>query len=183
MAKKAAKKKVKEIPKGLSKEVPKKKLVKNWKVLISSLIIVYAVALIGSFFTSNASAILEDNPLVPPGWVFAVVWNILFFLIALSLYFSWTSAEKNNKKDRIKSRMEITLVFAINLFLNMLWSIIFFGFYKADIAFYELIALWVSILSMVLVTWKIDRKSAFLLFPYLLWVSFAGILNYLIAFG
>jgi len=153
---------------------------KNWKLLLICLLVVYAVAFLGSLFTSNnvntAWYSSIRTPITPPNLVFPVVWNILFFLIALSLYFALDSV---NKKERKK----IALVFGINLSLNILWSIIFFAFKNTRLAFFELIVFWVSILWMILTTWKINKKSAFLLFPYAVWVTFAGILNYVIAFG
>jgi len=153
---------------------------KNWKLLLICLLVVYAVAFLGSLFTSNnvntAWYSSIRTLITPPNLVFPIVWNILFFLIALSLYFALDSA---NKKERKK----IALVFGINLSLNILWSIIFFAFKNTRLAFFELIVFWVSILWMILTTWKINKKSAFLLFPYAVWVTFAGILNYVIAFG
>ncbi len=151
----------------------------NWKVLIISLIIVYLVALIGSIFTS--SSVSSDwyqsikPSITPPNWVFPVVWNILFFLIALSLYFSWI----NGKKVRGK----IAIVFGVNFLLNILWSVLYFNMKRVDIAFFDLILLWLSIISMIYFVGKIDKKAGWLLVPYLLWVSFAGILNYLSVVG
>ena len=157
-----------------------KKVKINWKVLIVCLVIVYGIAFLGSVFTSgnvDTSWYQEIKPAItPPNYVFPIVWNILFFLIALSLYFAWVNARKKQKKL-------VALVFGINLLLNAFWSFLFFYLKKPDYSFFELIILWFSILSMIFVTKKIDKKAAWLLVPYLLWVSFAGVLNYLIAFG
>ena len=148
----------------------------NFKVLIACLIIVYAVAFIGSLFTSpvtDSAWYLENKPdITPPNFVFPIVWNILFFLIALSLYFVWIKANKKQKK-------KVSLVFGINLVLNAFWSFLFFTLQKPSWAFAELIVLWLSIWFMIFTTWKIDKKSAWLLVPYLAWVSFAGVLNWL----
>jgi len=153
----------------------------NWKLLIFCFIIVYSVAFIGSIFTSRN---LSDGwyqsvkpAITPPNFVFPIVWNVLFFLIALSLYFALSSAK--NKKLELK----LKLVFGINFLLNVLWSVFFFGLKNPTLAFFELIIFWISIILMIYTIWKIEKKSALFLFPYLLWVSFAGILNYLIAFG
>ncbi|MEJ2267977.1 MAG: tryptophan-rich sensory protein [Nanoarchaeota archaeon] len=151
----------------------------NYKILIASLIIVYSVALIGSIFTSsntNTSWYQSIKPsITPPNWVFPVVWNILFFLIALSLYFALIKSNKKQKK-------KIIIVFGINFFLNILWSVLFFTMKNPLFSFFELILLWFSILLIIFTTWKINKRSSYLLIPYLLWVSFAGVLNYLIAF-
>ena len=148
----------------------------NWKILISSLLIVYAVAFIGSIFTSQNTdsewyqSIKPD--ITPPNWVFPIVWNILFFLIALSLYFAWINAKNPQKK-------KIALVFGINFILNILWSVFYFGMQNPLIAFIEIIFVLISILSMIFTTYKINKTSSYLLIPYLLWVGFASVLNYL----
>ena len=148
----------------------------NYKVLISSLLIVYLIAFIGSLFTSgntDSEWYINNKPFItPPNYVFPIVWNILFFLIALSLYFAWLNSNKKQKK-------KVALVFGINLILNALWSFSFFGLQKPLWAFIDLIALWFSIWIMIFVTSKIDRKSVWLLVPYLIWISFAGVLNWL----
>lgn len=151
----------------------------NWKVLITSLIIVFLVAFLGSLFTSqntNSEWYQEIKPsITPPNWVFPVVWNILFFLIALSLYFSWINSNKKQKK-------KISLVFGINFILNILWSFLYFGLQNPSLAFYEIIILEASIITMIYTTYKINKTSSYFLIPYLLWVSFATVLNYLSAF-
>ncbi len=157
----------------------KKGVRKNWKVLVISLFVVYSVAFLGNLFTSNNvntswySSV--KSSLTPPNWIFPVVWNFLFFLIALSLYFAWTSAKK-------KDKMKIVFVFGINLVLNVFWTVLFFVLENPRLAFFELIVFWVSILVMIFTAGKISKKSSWLLLPYSLWVSFAGILNYLAAF-
>ncbi len=157
----------------------KKEVKKNWKVLLFCLLIVYFFAFLGSLFTSNAvKSPWYDSiriSLTPPNWVFPIVWNILFFLISLSLFYAWISADKSSKK-------RVALTFGINLFLNAFWSVLFFALKKPNLAFFELILFWFSILFMILLTRNINKKSSWLLFPYALWVAFAGILNYLIAF-
>jgi benzodiazapine receptor len=151
----------------------------NWTVLIASLIIAYFTAFIGSLFTSSAvksawySSIKPS--ITPPNYVFPIAWNILFFLIALSLYFAWTSSKKDQKKT-------IAWVFGINLILNIVWSILFFGMRNPRAAFIEIIPFWISIAVMMIATWKINKKASWLLLPYLLWVAFASILNFLSAF-
>lgn len=152
----------------------------NWKILIASLIIVYLVAFVGSMFTSqgvDSEWYEQIKPnITPPDYVFPIVWNILFFLIALSLYFAYTSAKSK------KLRNKIMLVFGINFLLNILWSLFYFTLKNPAAAFIGLILLWLSILAMIYTTHRINKLSTYLLVPYLLWVSFAGILNWLSAF-
>ena len=148
----------------------------NWKVLILCLIITYAVSLIGSLSTSEAVKsewYKSIKPsITPPNWIFPVVWTILFFLIALSLYFIWVS-----KKQKEKNKIIIN--YGINFVLNILWSFFYFGLKSPLQAFFVVILLWISILYLIIFDWKINKKSSYLLIPYLLWVSFAIILNYL----
>ncbi len=148
----------------------------NWKILILSLVIVYLVAFIGSLFTAPVTdSDWYDSirpSITPPNWVFPVVWNFLFFLIALSLYFSWINANKEYKQ-------KIGIVFGINFILNIFWSVLYFGLKNPFYAFIEIIILGLSILLMIFITYKVDKKASYLLVPYFLWVSFASILNYL----
>jgi len=158
----------------------KKRTKINWKILLLSFLFVYSAAFIGSLLTFsavNSSWYETIKPsITPPNWVFPLVWNILFFLISLSLYLSIISVRKNSLKLKIK------LSFGINLFLNVLWSLFYFALRKPAFAFIDLILLWISILPMIYFTCKTNRKSAWLLIPYLLWISFAGFLNYLSVF-
>lgn len=158
----------------------------NLKVLVLSLLVVYLAAFIGGFFSSssvNSQWYASIKPAItPPNWVFPVVWNILFLLIACSLYFAWTQ-KAGNKKEAKKNRIKLAVIFGINLVLNVLWSFLFFYLQSPTYAFYELILLWLSILAIFFIAHKIRKVSAYLLVPYALWVSFAGILNYLIAFA
>ena len=151
----------------------------NWKILVISLVIVYAAAFIGSLFTSanvNSDWYVQNKPgITPPNFVFPIAWNILFFLIALSLYFAWIYSNNNQKK-------KVAIIFGINLFLNILWSFLFFRLQNPHLAFFELIFLWLTIWIMIFITYKAKKLSAYLLIPYLGWVSFAGILNYLWVF-
>jgi len=146
----------------------------NWKILILSLVIVYTIAFIGSLFTSIDNSWYDSvkPSITPPSFVFPIVWNILFFLIALSLYIAWTSSKK-------KDRKKIIIVFGINLVLNALWSLFYFRMQNPVFAFVDLILIWLTIIAMIFVTYRIKKVSVYLLIPYLLWVSFAGILNWL----
>lgn len=148
----------------------------DWRILVVSVFIVYLVAFVGSLFSSEGidSGWYEGiKPSIsPPDWVFPVVWNILFFLIALSLFFSWSNSASGQTKL-------VAFVFGLNFILNVLWSVLYFGLRNPFAAFIELIFLWLSILLMMFVAFKIDKKAFYLLVPYLLWVSFAGVLNWL----
>lgn len=144
-----------------------------FKVMVVSIIVCFSAAFIGSIFTTGA--VKSDwyrsikPSFTPPDYLFGPVWTILYFLISLSLTFLWIKTEDKRK---------LILVFGSNLLLNALWSIIYFGLKNPLIAFIELIGLWISIVVMIAYSWKIDRRASYMLMPYLLWVSFAGVLNF-----
>jgi len=139
---------------------------KNWKILITSFVLVYLTAFLGSLFTDTGSWYESIKPsITPPGYIFPIVWNILFFLIAISLYLAWIK------------KQPLTFYF-VNLILNLAWSAIFFGLKMPLLAFFELILLWISIIFLIKINWR--KTSGYLLIPYLLWVTFAGVLNFLI---
>jgi len=150
---------------------------KKWLVFVASFIVVFGIAYIGSIFTSSAvqsSWYQEIKPsLTPPNYVFPIVWNILFFLIALALAFCWIKSKSRREKR------SVLLAFGINLILNALWSVLYFGLRQPLGAFLDILLMIISIIYMIRITRKIDIKSAWMLVPYLLWVSFASILNFL----
>lgn len=110
----------------------------------------------------------------PPAWIFAPVWIILYVLMGISAYLIWRVREKEDVK--------IPLVFFfVQLILNFLWTIIFFGLGQYMWAFVDIVALLLMIILMMLSYYKVSKASAYLLLPYLLWVGFASMLNFSIA--
>jgi len=95
------------------------------------------------------------------------------FLIALSLWFAWSNSK--NKVEKIK----VALVYGINLATNTLWSVLYFGAHQPLWAFIDIFFIMGTIVLAMIVSWKIDKRASWLLLPYLLWVSFASIINYL----
>lgn len=153
----------------------------NFTVLTICIVIVFVLlGGIGSIFSSkntNSEWYQSVKPsITPPSWVFPVVWNFLFVLISFSLYYAWTNS-RNKKQKR-----NIAILFGINFIFNILWTILFFGLKQTVFSFIDLILLWISIAVLITFVKKINIKSALLLVPYLIWVTFAGILNFLIAF-
>lgn len=108
----------------------------------------------------------------PPGYMFGVIWTVVFALIAIAGVFAWENAP--TRRDA-----EVMLgMFAFNGFLNLLWSFLFFRLQRPDWAFYELIVLWLSIALLIVFCGRFSKISGLLLLPYLIWVSIAGALNY-----
>lgn len=113
----------------------------------------------------------EEPPLLPPGWLFPVVWTILYAVMGYSAYLVTHSYGETAQK-----KTAMTIYWA-QLALNFMWSIIFFRFEALWLAFVVIIALWVMIIAMILSFRKISPLAAYINIPYLLWVTFAAYLN------
>jgi len=152
---------------------------KNLFRLIISILICEGAGLIGSIFTTPSigtwyAGIIKPT-FNPPNWIFAPVWTALFLLMGISLYLVWL------KKFSGVNIREGVIIFGIQLALNVFWSVIFFGLHSPSWAFAVLVILWLAILVTIMKFYPISRWAAWLLLPYILWVSFAGVLNYSIA--
>ncbi|MBI2326718.1 tryptophan-rich sensory protein [Candidatus Curtissbacteria bacterium] len=142
--------------------------------LLLSIGVCLGAGFIGSFFTVSAIptwyATLNKPIFSPPNLVFAPVWTTLYILMGISLYLVISDKRKVTSKKAV-------LIFAIQLVLNILWSVIFFGLKNPTLAFIEIVALWVTIFLTIKYFYPISKLAAYLLIPYILWVSFASILN------
>ncbi len=144
----------------------------NWKRLIIITVITFIV---GSFFSlvtmNNMDTFKEiSKPINVPSILFPIVWSILYLLMSISCYLITESKDKN--KD------SAILIYAIQLIINSIWSLIFFGFGAYLFAFIWLLLLLALIIVMVVKFYKIDKRAAYLNIPYVLWVIFAGYLNF-----
>ena len=147
---------------------------RNLKALLIALAIPLAVGGLSALITGGSMADysnLVQPPLSPPGWVFPVVWSILYLLMGYASYRIYTS-----DAPREDIRKALTL-YAAQLFVNFLWSPVFFGLKWYLAAFFVLIVMWVLIYLTLRAFSKIDERAADLLLPYILWVTFAGYLN------
>ena len=148
----------------------------QWKKLIACIAIPLLIGGASALFTRESMQSfgeLEQPPLSPPGWLFPVVWSILYVLMGIASYLVVT-AEKTYLTN-------IALfVYGIQLVFNFFWSIIFFNLEMYLTAFIWLIILWVLILITTLLFYRIRKPAGYLMIPYLLWVTFAGYLNYAI---
>jgi tryptophan-rich sensory protein len=146
--------------------------------LILSILIAQSAGLIGSLYTFDA--VREWYPTLvkpswnPPSWIFGPVWTTLYTMIGVSLYLMWT----RHVGKRVRGLW--LRVFALQLALNALWSILFFGKQLLGVAFAEIIVLLCSIITLIVLAWHTDRRVSALLVPYAAWVSFAAYLNYTI---
>ena len=150
----------------------------NFLKLVIAIVVSEAAGVIGAFFTTPSIAgwyaTLARPTLNPPAWVFGPVWTTLFALMGISLFLIWKSDPSVAPKERRRGG----ILFFIQLILNTLWSIIFFGLHNPAWALVDIVALWLVIVWTIVVFSKISKPAAYLLVPYLLWVSFAMYLNY-----
>ncbi|WP_404403340.1 TspO/MBR family protein [Pelagibacterium halotolerans] len=109
----------------------------------------------------------------PPNWLFGPVWTALYIAIGVSGWLVWREAGFAGASVAL-------LVYAVQLVLNASWTVIFFGLHRPDLAFFEILALWLAIVLSIVLFWPINVLAALLLVPYALWVGFAAVLNYAI---
>ncbi|MFA5207892.1 MAG: TspO/MBR family protein [Candidatus Paceibacterota bacterium] len=142
-----------------------------------------ALTLLVGYFSSKLTGIsmssayldISNKPIFsPPAWIFAPVWTILYILMGISAFLVWKLKDQKDVKKPL-------IFFFIQLVLNFLWSIIFFGLGQHLWAFVEIVILLIMIIVTTVSFSKVSKVSAYLLIPYILWVSFASILNLVIA--
>lgn len=145
----------------------------NWKKLLILLAIPLAVGGLATLLSGGMDSyqVMNQPPLSPPGWVFPVVWTILYLLMG---YASYRISESDAPKE---DRTKALIFYGIQLFFNFLWPIVFFRLQWYFAAFVLLLVLWVFIYITMYLFEPIDEPAQTLLIPYLLWVTFAGYLN------
>jgi tryptophan-rich sensory protein len=142
--------------------------------LVVSLILPLSLGSIAGIFTAEAVpewyATLNRPSFNPPNWLFGPVWTVLYILLGISFFLIW-------KRPASKERNVAILAFFLQLFLNFVWSFIFFYFNMIGFALVEIILLWISIVIMLVLFYRIKPLASFINIAYLLWVTFATILN------
>lgn len=143
-----------------------------------SILICLLVGLVGSVFTMPAIptwyASLNKPLFSPPNYLFGPVWTTLYILMGISFFLVWGKLKQNQK-----AKMGID-IFILQLILNCLWSAVFFGLKSPGLALLVIVILWLAILATIAKFKEVSRPASLLLVPYLLWVSFALILNFAI---
>ena len=146
--------------------------------LIISIVIPVAVGATAGFFTATGIdswyQTINKPSWNPPSWIFAPVWTTLYVMMGIALYLVW----KSDSSDILK-KTAISL-FAVQLILNFFWSFIFFNQQQPGWALAEIIAMWIFILLTIFAFAQVSKPAAWLLVPYISWVSFATVLNYTI---
>ena len=147
----------------------------KWKLLLLCIGLPLAVGGLAGFLTKDSMKLFENlnqPPLSPPGWIFPVVWTVLYVLMGLASWLVVTSDGEPVKKYRALT------VYVLQLVFNFFWSILFFNQQAYLGAFFWLVALWVLVFLTMVLFYRIRPLAGDLLLPYLLWVTFAGYLNY-----
>ena len=148
------------------------------KTLLIALLLPLAVGGLSALISGGMGgdyAQLVKPPLSPPGWLFPVVWTVLYILMGLASYRVAMSEASRPEKSRALRP------YGLQLFFNFFWSILFFNGELYLLAFVWLVVLWILIAVTALRFYAIDKTAGYLLVPYLLWVTFAGYLNLAIA--
>jgi len=148
---------------------------RNILKLIVSILLPLGIGWVGSIFTQNSIndgwyASLNQPSFNPPNEIFGPVWTILYILMGISLYMVWKEVPGNRRENALG-------VFALQLLLNFLWTLFFFYFKDIEIALLDIIALWIAIVIMIVLFIRVKPLAGWLNIPYLLWVSFATVLN------
>ena len=149
----------------------------KWKTLFFSIALPIFIGILASLISRESMAMFDmiiKPKLSPPGWLFPVVWTILYILMGISSYLVFTSLSYENINSAIK-------FYGIQLIFNFFWTIWFFNFQLYWFSFFWLLILWGGILITIFKFYKISKPAAYLMLPYLIWVTFAGYLNFSIA--
>jgi tryptophan-rich sensory protein len=144
--------------------------------LIGCISLCESAGLVGALFTARSVGswypALAKPWFTPPSWVFGPAWTLLYLLMGIALFLVWQSS------DRSRTRSAAIVFFFIQLALNAAWSFLFFGLQNPPLAFFEITLLWILIAATMVLFWRVSRPAGYLFIPYLLWVSFATLLNY-----
>ena len=155
-------------------KIKKKNIIK----LAAAIAICQLAGIIGSIFTFSEIptwyASLKKPSFSPPNWLFGPAWITLYTLMGISLYLVWTKGKKNKEMENTM------LIFGMQLFLNSVWSYLFFGLHSPLYGLIGIALLWVSIAVVISRFYKISKNATYLLIPYIAWVSFAMVLNFFV---
>lgn len=151
---------------------------KKIKPFVISIAIALAVGGLSALLTMGNMDIysrINQPPLAPPSWLFPVVWTMLYILMGIGAALVY-----NRKGLKPAATKRALIIYSVNLFLNFFWSIIFFNLGTYFFAFVWLAALWAVILAMIISFRRVSAAAAYMQIPYLIWVTFAGYLNFAI---
>lgn len=136
------------------------------------LVLCFGAASLGALFMPGEwYASLKKPSWNPPGWIFGPVWTVLYAMMAVAAWLVW-------RRGGFAAQRRALTLFLVQLALNAAWSPLFFGLHWPGVAFAEIVLLWLAIVATVAAFRPVSRVATFLLMPYLLWVTFASVLNF-----
>ena len=142
--------------------------------LLGWLLLCFVASAIGAIASIQAESFyqqLTQPAWAPPAWVFGPVWTTLYAMMAISAWLVW-------RIDGFRAQSTALTLFLVQLAVNSLWSWLFFAWHLGSLSFIDIILLWLLIVLTLLAFWRVRVLAGLLLVPYLLWVSFAAVLNY-----
>lgn len=146
----------------------------SWRKLLLSIGLCLVVGAVASVFTVDSIptwyASLTKPDFSPPNWIFGPVWTALYIMMGTSFYIVWNKLKKKSSREPLH-------IFGIQLALNFLWTFTFFALKSPIAALITIVVLWFSILLTIVELHKFSKAAAYLMIPYIVWVSFAAILN------
>jgi tryptophan-rich sensory protein len=151
------------------------------KLMDAVVLAVLVIVCLGVGFIGSATTVqniptwfanLNKPFFAPPNWLFGPVWTLLYIFMGVAAFLVWQKGIKNN------SVRVALLIFLVQLILNAVWTPLFFGLHWLLIAFIELVVLWLFILWNIITFYRVSPAAGLILLPYILWVSFASVLNF-----
>jgi translocator protein len=146
----------------------------TWRIIIATAVTM-ALGALGGTVTRDAMPIWYDSlnkpAFQPPNWIFGPVWTVLYAMMGIAAGIVWGAKQARFRKGQALG------AYSVQLGLNIAWSLIFFGFRSPKIALVEMVILWIAIVVTLQLFYKINKAAGLLLVPYLLWVTFAAVLN------
>ena len=150
----------------------------NTKQMIKFIAVPLIVGGVSAFFTRkgmNMFDVWKQPPLSPPAWLFPIVWTILYILMGIASYLVYYSDKEENEKQNKQLALKI---YGIQLLVNFLWPIFFFNFQWLLFSFIWLLLLWILVYFMLFMFGKFSKPAMYMIIPYLIWLTFAGYLNF-----
>ena len=147
---------------------------RRWRPVFVAAAAALLVAVLGGLMTDLGPwyASLKQPAWKPPDWAFGPIWTTIFALAAAAGVIGWLRAPARAQRE------QMLVLFALNAFLNVFWSLLYFRLHRPDWSLIEVPFLWLSVLALIVLLWRFARPAAWLLVPYLVWVSIASLLNW-----
>jgi benzodiazapine receptor len=156
--------------------MPRIPLTRQIAGLAGWLVVAFVAAAIGAAASVEAGSFYRQLVLpgwAPPPWLFGPVWTVLYALMGVAAWLAW-------RAGGLRAARGALTLFLLQLALNALWSWLFFGWHRGALAFADIVLLWILIVATVIAFWRLRALAGALLVPYLLWVSFASVLGYVV---